>query len=229
MLFHPIFSYVGNENNPIRLEIEQVAKKARLRFIVNTVLDAEHKIVKVFCGDPVTAHRAGVAFARDIWVAPIPDFADIVIASSYPADIDFWQAEKTLHFMKCAVKRGGDMILLTPCLEGISKDKHHRDMFLKYAGCPSRDSYAKAKADGDWDLAGINAAVHIAVNRELANITIVSDGLSSDKCSAMGLGHCCNLNDAVGAALRKNAPDAKILVLTQGPKVIPVVKGAMPQ
>ena len=117
---YPALSFLDAENSPIRLEIERVARQAGLRFIVNTVLDAEARIAGVFAGDPVAAHRAGVAFARGVWTAVIPDLADIVVASSYPADIDFWQAQKTLHFMECAVKRGGDLILLTPCPEGIS-------------------------------------------------------------------------------------------------------------
>lgn len=215
-------SFLGMEDCPIRLEIERVARKAGLRFILNTVLDAEHNIVEVFTGDPVAAHRAGVEFARSIWCAPIPELADIVIASSYPADIDFWQAEKSLSFMEQAVKRGGDMILLAPCLEGLSQEENHRDMILKYSRYPSKEILAKAKSDGAWDMAGVNVAVHMAMKREFANVTIVSYGISQSDCEVMGFYHSTDINKVFQAALKQNGPDAKVIVLTQGPKVIPV-------
>jgi len=215
-------SFLGMENCPIRLEIERVARKAGLRFILNTVLDAENNIVEVFTGDPVAAHRAGVEFARNIWCAPIPELADIVIASSYPADIDFWQAEKALPFMDQAVKRGGDMILLTPCSEGVSQEQNHRDMILRYSRYPSKEILAKAKSDGVWDMTGVNVAVHIAMKRELANVTIVSHGISRSDCEAIGFYHSTDINKTFQSALRKNGLDAKVIVLTQGPKVIPV-------
>ena len=223
-IFYPVLSYVGDENCPARREIERVARKAGLHFIVNTVLDGNHDIVEVFAGDPVAAHRAGVACARGIWTAPIPGFADIVVASSYPADLDFWQAQKTLHFMECAIKRGGDMILLTPCPEGISDEANHRDAILKYTRYPSKSIYARAKAAGEWDMAGITAAVHVALTRELADVTIVSDGMSADDCEAMGLMHATDINDAFRVALSKHGPDAKAIILTQGPKVLPILE-----
>jgi nickel-dependent lactate racemase len=221
---YPVPSFLGDENSPIRLEIERVARNAGLRFIVNTVLDADGRIAGVFAGDPVAAHRAGVALARDIWTASIPDLADVVVASSYPADIDFWQAQKTLHFMECAVKRGGDLILLTPCPEGVSGEPHHRDMILRYARLPAKRIRAAAKAAGEWDLAGVNTAVRVATTRELADITIVSDGLKPQECAALGANHSTDLGEALRKSMEKHGPLAKVLVLAHGPKVVPVCR-----
>ena len=225
LLFPAIYSNLDNENCPVRLDIERIAHKAGLRFIINTVLNSEHKIVKVFAGDPVMAHRAGVKFARQIWAVPIPHLVDIVVASSYPADIDFWQAQKTLHFMEMGMKRGGDIILLTPCPEGVSGEKNHRKIFLEYAKYPSKTIYARARAAGEWDMAGINAATHVALTREFADITIVSDGVTPAECNAMGINHSTDVNDAFQIALKKQGgAEAKALVLTQGPKVIPIYR-----
>ena len=223
MIFYPAYSFLGIENCLTRLNIEHVARKAGLDFIVNTVLDAEHNIIGVFSGDLVKAHRAGVECASKVWTCPITNLADIVVASSYPADLDFWQAQKTLHFMECAIKRGGEMILLTPCPEGISQEENHRDVICKYASFSSKDIPAKASAGGEWDNAAVTVAVHVALTRELANITIVSDGLSASHCEAMGMNHCNNLNEAFQAVLTRTGDNAKVLVLTHGPKMIPVL------
>jgi len=217
-------SFVGNENCPIRLEIERIASKAGLKFIVNTVLDANRNIAKVLAGDPVKAHRAGVQFARKIWTASIPALADIVVASSYPADLDFWQAEKTLAFMECAIRRSGDMILLTPCPEGISEEPNHRQVILKYTHYPSKNVIAEAKAAGEWDMAGVNVAVHMAARNEFVDMTIVSDGITPAECEAMKISHATDVNEALKNAFKKHGPDAKVTVMTHGPKVVPIIE-----
>lgn len=223
--FYPSMTFLGIEDCPNRLEIERVAKKAGLKFILNTVLDAEHNLVSVFAGDPVKAHRAGVKAARNIWCAPVSGLADIVVASSYPADHDFWQAEKTMPFMASVVKRGGDIILLTPCPGGISEEPNHREMILKYSRFPSREGLVRAMAAHEWDLAAVNVAVHVAMWRELADVTIVSDGITRADCEAMEVNHASNVNEIFQTVLQKKGPDSKVLVLTHGPKVVPVFAG----
>ncbi|MEM2921893.1 MAG: nickel-dependent lactate racemase, partial [Candidatus Bathyarchaeia archaeon] len=50
----------GDPDNPMRKEIELVARKAGLKMILNTVLNERNAVSKVFAGDLVRAHREGV-------------------------------------------------------------------------------------------------------------------------------------------------------------------------
>jgi len=80
------------KGNPVREEMEEAAKIIGLDFIVNTVMNDKNEIVKVVAGDPLKAHRTGAEKCKKIYGVKIPEKADIVIASSHPMDINFYQA-----------------------------------------------------------------------------------------------------------------------------------------
>src|SRR5437867_2062197 len=83
---YPGREILGIAENPVRLEVEEIARKAGLRFIVNVVMDAHARVVHVVAGDPVAAHRQGAEYSQAIYGVAQPRLADIVIAESYPAD-----------------------------------------------------------------------------------------------------------------------------------------------
>src|SRR5207248_7686514 len=85
---------MGVAENSMRLRMEEAARIAGLRYIVNLVTDAHGQIVGCYAGDVVAAHRAGAWFSREIYAAEMPGRADIVLIDSYPADRDIWQSAK---------------------------------------------------------------------------------------------------------------------------------------
>ena len=56
---------IGISKIPVRSEINEVGKKAGLRFIFNTVQIGDKNIYKCFCGDPEKAHYEGCKTALD--------------------------------------------------------------------------------------------------------------------------------------------------------------------
>lgn len=99
---------------------------AGLRFLVNVVQDALGRIVGCFSGHPVAAFEEGCRTSLEIFAAPVKQPADIVIAGSYPADVDLWQASKGIYAADLALNPGGTLILVTPCPEGVSTE--HTDL-----------------------------------------------------------------------------------------------------
>jgi nickel-dependent lactate racemase len=78
----------GGLNSEFRREIEDIAARIGLDYIINVALNQYREIAGVFAGDPISAHRKGVEFIRDNYsVQPVQD-ADIVIADMYPFDVD---------------------------------------------------------------------------------------------------------------------------------------------
>jgi len=76
----------GSLQNDIRLDIEEVASKVGLDFIVNVVLNQKREIAGLFAGDRILAHRQGVKFATELYtVSPVKD-ADIIVSDMYPFD-----------------------------------------------------------------------------------------------------------------------------------------------
>ena len=114
-------SYLGVLENPVRTELDSMARKVGLNTILNTVLNRHGQVVEAFFGDVVEAFRVGVKRAAQVYEVLIPEAADIVLSSSHPCDLEFWQAHKTLYPSDLAVKAGGIIIVVTPCYEGVAK------------------------------------------------------------------------------------------------------------
>lgn len=111
------------EGNPFREALQEAARRAGLRFVVNVVQDDNKQVVAVRAGDPVAAFRELVAVARGMYEVPIPHRYDVAVAGvGYPKDVNLYQASRGptyLHFAPTAVvKPGGTYILPAPCQEG---------------------------------------------------------------------------------------------------------------
>lgn len=217
---------LGKVINPVRSEIEAVASRTRLKGIVNAILDRNGNLVHVVAGESRAAHRHGVDLARSIWQVPVPALADIVIVSSHPADIDFWQANKGLYAAERIVKRGGDIILLTPCPEGLSSQEEHAATLRALHGIPSRNLYHEALRRGIEDFAALTVTDIAARCMELAWVTVVSEGLSADEVAVLGFEHVDSLARALANAFRRQGEEASIVVLPHGGESLPVIQGS---
>ena len=87
-------SYLGVLENPVRTEMEAIAERVGLSAVFNCVLDSTGNLIKSFYGDPIAAFRKGTIVSRQVYGAQVPGPCDIVVASSFPCDIEFWQAHK---------------------------------------------------------------------------------------------------------------------------------------
>jgi lactate racemase len=116
------FNMVGQpiEKNPMRLDLEEAGKMlAAPVFIVNAVLNSDQEVVRVVCGDPIEAHRAGARVSASIYGVQPPALADIVITDSHPMDQDLRQGVKALANTVRGVRRGGVVITLVRAEEGV--------------------------------------------------------------------------------------------------------------
>ncbi len=107
------------DGNPMHEDMLAAARLAKLRYIVNVVIDEDKKTVAAFAGDPVTAHRAGcdflLSYAR---VAPAP--ADIVVTSNggAPLDQNLYQCVKSMTAAEASCRPGGVIIECAECADG---------------------------------------------------------------------------------------------------------------
>ncbi len=110
--------------NPLAEDMLEAANMVGADFIVNTIVNEEHKIARVVAGDMVAAHTRGTALVDHHYGVPIKEKADLVIAScgGYPKDINMYQSYKTVHNMIPALKEGGVGIVLTESREGIGSE-----------------------------------------------------------------------------------------------------------
>ncbi len=146
---------MGTIDNPVRREMNAVAKKAGFSFIVNVVLDREERIYRCVCGDPEKAHAAGCEASREIFGVPFPEYADIVITDTFPADSELWQAAKGIYAGDLPLKKGGVLVTVTPCPEGVAQG-HPELTDIGYL------PFAEAKAMVDQgEIEDLTLAAHI--------------------------------------------------------------------
>lgn len=107
------------DGNPIHDDMLYAARAARLDFIVNVVIDANHDVIKCVSGDCDLAHRVGRDFLNSMCrVDAIP--ADIVISTNggYPLDQNIYQSVKGMTAAEATVKDGGVIIMLSKANDG---------------------------------------------------------------------------------------------------------------
>ena len=108
------------EDNPLHHELLEIAGMARHDFLLDVALTRERAIAGVFAGNPVEAHRKGVAFVSQVMLETLEEPADAVITTSagYPLDLTFYQAIKGITAASHIVKPGGRILLIAACEEG---------------------------------------------------------------------------------------------------------------
>jgi nickel-dependent lactate racemase len=211
---------LGNAENVVRQEMEAVAEKAGLKFIVNTILNAKGQIIDLVAGHPVLAHRAGVAVAMKACAVTVPRRAEIVVAGSHPADTNFWQAGKSLYTADLVAAEPGSIILVTPAFEGIGE---HAE-FGALLGLKYDEVLRRLEAGLVSDRLSAAAALAVRLAARGRRIVLVTDGLAADQVAAMGFVHYPveRLQAAIDQEIQSYR-QPEMLVLKQAPDLLPLV------
>jgi nickel-dependent lactate racemase len=214
---------LGRLDTEMRKEMEDYAARIGLNFILNVILNRDEGLVGAVAGHFIDAHRAGVEISKTVYGLPIPELADLTISSTSPVDFDFFQGDKGITSAEPATKRGGEIVLVSGCLEGVSPA--HPEL---------ADYVGKMTNDEVWNLLHtgrapdpLTGAEAIVINdiKDRMGITIVSEGLSPRLCADMGFGHVPP--DAFGDYVRQRLaqdPGLKIGILRQSAEVLPILE-----
>ena len=210
------------KGNPVREEMEEAARKIGLDFIVNTVMNDKNEIVKVVAGDPLKAHRTGVEKCKKIYGVKIPEKADIVIASSHPMDISFYQASKTLEAVGHIIKENSTIIMVSPCYEGIGS----KDFLYFLEEKTSQDIIKKIKSHKEKNIVAGVISYLIAKCKEKAKIYLISEGIQDKDIMEMGMLPAKSAQSVLNEVLKNYGNDAKVLVLPTASITLPLLEEA---
>lgn len=210
----------GDITSPIRANMERWVVQLGLHFIVNVICTAEGKIYQAVAGHLIESHRKGVEYAKDICAVCVKERADIVVASSYPADLDLWQAAKAMMSADLLTKDDGTIILVAPCPEGIGP---HREL-AEFIGDDDPESLAARALAGEFsDPIVVAVAVTLARMRKRTRFAILSHGLNAAQCEQMKIRHFSTLQPAVDWALKQYGASARLSVIPYGAETLPVI------
>jgi nickel-dependent lactate racemase len=212
-----VYEILGDVDNPVRKEMENIAVRSGLKLILNVVLNASGQVVAVLAGDAIKAHRAGVEIARPIYTLALEEKPDVVIASSHPADRDLWQGFKPVNNCGMLVKDGGTSILLIPAPEGIAPDHPELVAF----GTAPGEHVLKLAEDGKVSDE-VAAATYVAFDRtrRRVKVVLVSDGISRAEAQKIGIAATPSFPEALSTTLEVHGHSARIGVVAQGADIM---------
>ena len=209
------------ENNPIHRDMLYAAHRAKLAFIVNTVIDGEKRIVRAFAGGVEAAHLAGVEFCRKQAEITVPE-ADIVITSNggYPLDMNVYQSVKGMTAAEAVCRDGGVIIMVAGCADGHGGESFYRA--LKAASSPDeilervRKVHRNATTPDQWQYQ-IMARV-----LKHHKVIMYAPECSKEMLREMMLDPVDSPEEALARAFAYCGSSAKVAVLPDGVSVIPV-------
>ena len=205
------------EGNPVRQDLEEALQYCPIHYIVNAVLDEHKHIVYAVAGDVIEAHRAGCRYLDQMYRKPIPERADIVLVSQggAPKDANLYQTQKALDNAKHAVKKGGTMIVIGACNEGLGSARFEEWL----VNAPTSHSMVERIAK-DFQLGGHKAAA-IAMVLENAQIDLVSE-MDDDFVRSIFLNPQPDAQTAFNEAMERYGADATVIAMPFGGATLPM-------
>lgn len=144
------FAVNGNlEGNPLHYESLSIARQADVGFAINLVVDRRDRVVDAVAGDLEASHNETCKLVKGYACTPVVQKKDVVITSSggYPLDATFYQCVKGMVSCIPAVKKGGVVVSVGSCSEGIGSGEYQKIMY-EYSG-RWRDFLEHIKSTGD--------------------------------------------------------------------------------
>jgi nickel-dependent lactate racemase len=217
-IVQPVLEVIGSRDNKPRAEMDAIAERVGLDFIVNTVLDEDKNMLGVFAGHFIEAHRAACEMAEKVMVIPIRTQADILIVSGNPCHFDYWQGVKPYTYSHRAVREGGVIIFLLDGTEGLCGDApSHEETVRKYLLWSFEDQKAAVERGEVEDLVGLNVPMYHATVRHRVKKTIcVTNHLSQEDIDALGFDSAPDVQAALERAYEIVGREAKVGIIPFG-------------
>ena len=119
--FHPR-CFDGNlDTNPVFTDLAEIAQFVPNCLSLQLALNFEGHITYAETGPILKTHRKVANKVKEMYSYPLAQKADVVVASAggFPSDVNLIQSHKSIHHAFQAVKKGGYIVMLAECREGI--------------------------------------------------------------------------------------------------------------
>jgi len=220
MIDHPGVTNCVLEGNPFHEYVIRVTQLVGADFILNVVIDKRRRMAGVFAGHYNDAHLAGCDMVRRHSLVYLDEEADLVITSGggYPLDATFYQISKALICARDILKRGGTILVICQCREGLGSPEFCGIMRSPLSPEEFFHRYCDPKnfVIDQWCAQNIYQALDHA-----GKVYLYSPGLSPEDAKNMGLIMVERPQETVEALLET---DPIAVVIPDGPYVVGKVK-----
>ncbi|MFX1304052.1 MAG: nickel-dependent lactate racemase [Promethearchaeota archaeon] len=211
------------KENLLHKNAMEITKRVGVDFIINVCINELHEIVEIAAGDIEKVHEKLVDYQLKHIFREINKPCDIIICGNggYPLDLNLYQAVKSMAIGEMAVKKGGTIIAVNECADGIGIGQ---DEFKKliFSGMAPEEIHKKILnkeivVPDQWE---IQILARILMK---ADIFVISR-LKKNELGNIGLKYAKTVEDAITNCLNKYGDDASILILPNGPQILPLLK-----
>jgi nickel-dependent lactate racemase len=215
----------GRLESPVRGEIEKLVEMVGLDLMINLVVNPDGEVCGLSAGHYIESHRRAVPFARKLYGIPIDRKSNILVAGSFPADLDFWQAAKAIFNCQAVIRDGGWLILVTPCPGGIPQEHASFDTCIGMAPKEIEELLEGGEETAEsMDRVTLAPALALARFRQRIHIAIVSPGLKVQQVQRMGFHHFPTVEQALDELRKKlSHQDQRVDIVTHGGATYPFV------
>lgn len=212
------------DENPLRMDVEEIGGLIGVHFTLNAVLNGHKAIVNVFAGEPRAVMAAGIPQVRALAVTPVAAPYDLVIASpgGAPKDLNLYQAQKSLVPAAMVTRTGGTVILVAACTEGIGSAAFERFMG---DGQVSTMQEVLARFEREEFQIGKHKGFLVARDAVRVQVRLVSE-MPPEMVERVLLTPAKSLQAAIDEALAVLPADAHIAVMPAAGAVVPVLETA---
>jgi len=213
-------SRTGNiANNLVHEDMVYAARTAKLAFIVNVVLNGDHKIIGSFAGNFEKAHLEGCNFVKSLARVDKVN-CDIAISTNggYPLDQNIYQAVKGMTAAEATLNKDGIIIMVAGCRDGhggqafydnVANVKKAKEFLELAKKTPRLETLPE-----QWTS---QILARILVNHK---VIMVSDLVDPALVTGLHMEIAKNIDEALNRAFELKGNDAKVAVIPDGLSVI---------
>ena len=207
------------KGNPVDDDIQESVAFRKPDFLLNTILDENKRVVGVVAGDYRKAHEVGCGIVDQAFGSPLPEAADLVIAScgGYPKDINVFQAHKTMENAVRVTKKGGVAIIIAECRDGIGPST-----FVNWLKRYDSSQEMKDRLLKKFEF-GAHKAFFLSSLTEKADVYLVSS-IPEKSLKGLFVKPAASIGEALKKAFEKLGPKPLTYLLPQGGLVFPWVE-----
>lgn len=205
--------------NPTQSQVRANGALLPVDFLINVTQNRRREITGFFCGDVITAHDAGCAFAKQTAMVPCPHAFPIVVTSNsgFPLDQNLYQTVKGMSAAAQVVSDGGLILAAAECGDGFPDHGSFKNFLFSHASPQAMLDTINRAVTPIQDQWQVQLLALILVRARVG----VYSRIAADEIRRAHLEPVADLAARVREELTRLGPDTPIAIMPEGPMTIP--------
>ncbi|MFQ5711502.1 MAG: nickel-dependent lactate racemase [Candidatus Geothermarchaeales archaeon] len=217
----PGFKFEYAAGNAIFEDMREAAGIARLDIKIDMVLTSppEEEIIMVDAGDFREVQDRAIEVCENIYGVAVPRLADVAIVSTHPFDRFLPESFKAVFPGNSVTKDWGTIVVPCPLYDGIHSNPKVEELIrqLMYRSLTNPEEVIGKIREGIYEA---TIPYRFRKIQKKKDIIFVTEGVSTEKMSEMGLTSVKTLDEALEIAKKKHRT-ADVTILPFGGETIP--------